>query len=84
MAINKIDGDIRRFILINTTEYNEDGKYGVIDCSYNELADYGYDPTNEDELMRVNTNKFVKADDMVIGDIAESTNFNGAYLMRVA
>lgn len=84
MAMRQIDGDIRRFILINTTEYNEDGKYGVIDCSYNELEDYGYDKDANDEILRVNTDKFIKIDDMVVGDIGESTNFNGAYIMRVA
>lgn len=84
MAINKIDGDVRRFLIINTTEYNEDGKYGVIDCSYYELDDYGFDVEGDDELMRLNTEKFIKIDDMAVGEVAESTSFRGAYVMRVA
>ena len=82
MANKSIDGDVRRFIIINTTEYNGDGKYGVIDCSYNELADYGFRPDDETDLT-IN-NRYVKADDMGIGEVAESTSYRGAYLMRIA
>lgn len=78
---NTIDGDIRRFIIINTTEYNEDGKYGVIDCGYYELDDYGVHRT--DTVIRVSDKSKIYPEELYVGDIA-TTDFVGAYIMRVA
>lgn len=69
---NVIAGDARRFLLINTTEYNGDHEYGARDISMSELPDYGVD----DELDLKNANE-LKVGGIFRLDI-------GVYLMRVA
>ena len=67
-----IDGDARRFLLINTTDYNGDHEYGARDVSMADLPDYGVD----DELDLKNANE-LKVGGIFRLDI-------GVYLMRVA
>lgn len=40
-----IEGDARRFLLINTTEYNNTPDYTVRDLAYHELPEYGVTDT---------------------------------------
>ena len=43
-----ISGDVRRFLLVNTTDYNEDGTYCVNDISLPNFEDYGLDKEDEE------------------------------------
>ena len=76
-------GDIRKFLVINTTDYNGDGQYGVFVADTKDLEHYGIEPTRK-QFEIVNTRREVSADDMGVGEVAESTDFHGAYLMRIA
>lgn len=76
-----IFGDIRKFAVINTTEYNNDGNYAVQVVDYDGLEGLGI---NEREtLMRVSDNEELFVGDLNIGDLA-TTDFKGAYVMRIA
>lgn len=76
-----IFGDIRKFAVINTTEYNNDGNYAVQVVDYDGLEGLGI---NEKELVsRVSDNEDVFVEDLNIGDIA-TTDYKGAYVMRIA
>lgn len=76
-----IFGDIRKFAVINTTEYNNDGNYAVQVVDYDGLEGLGI---NEKELVsRVSDNEDVFVEDLNVGDIA-TTDFKGAYVMRIA
>ena len=80
MAQN-IFGDIRRFAVINTTEYNEDGNYAVQVVGYDELEGLGI--IEKEVLSRVSDNVDVYVGDLNVGDIA-TTDYKGAYVMRIA
>lgn len=76
-----IFGDIRKFAVINTTEYNNDGNYAVQVVDYDGLEGLGI---NEREtLLRVSDNEELFVGDLNIGDLA-TTDFKGAYVMRIA
>ena len=80
MAQN-IFGDIRKFAVINTTEYNEDGNYAiqVVDCD--DLEGLG---VNDKEMVtRVSDKTEMFVSELAVGDIAQ-TDFKGAYVMRIA
>lgn len=83
MPIPEISNDIRRFLIINTVNYNGDGKYGVFDCVIRQLPDYGIDPESKNFRI-VNTEREVAPKDMEVGEVAESTDFDQAFVMRVA
>jgi hypothetical protein len=76
-----IFGDIRRFAVINTTEYNNDGNYAVQVVGYDELEELGI--IEKEVLSRVSDNKDVYVNDLNVGDIA-TTDYKGAYVMRIA
>ncbi len=80
MAQN-IFGDIRKFLVINTTEYNEDGNYAVQVVGYDELEGLGI--IEKEVLSRVSDNEDVYVGDLNVGDIA-TTDYKGAYVMRIA
>lgn len=67
-----IEGDARRFLLINTTEYNNTPDYIVRDLAYHELEDYGV--TNTADMENING--------MPVGCWTRLDV--GCYLMRVA
>lgn len=67
-----INGDTRRYLLINTTRYNDDGKYNVIDCGYAELFELGFNVEDKKMINRLEVDSIL------------TTDFVGAYLMRVA
>ncbi len=45
--MERIENDTRHFLVINTTEYNEDGRYSVADAQFDELEGLGFD---QDEI----------------------------------
>ena len=83
MPLREISNDIRRYLIINTVNYNGDGKYGVFDVGFNELSQYGVDP-NSKNFRLVNTEREVAPNDLEVGQIAESLDLDEAYVMRVA
>lgn len=81
MAQNIIEGDVRRYAVINTTEYNEDGRYGIQVSDYDGLRELGVN--YDDEIAIVGSGNFCRVVDMKVGDVA-TTDYVGAYLMRLA
>lgn len=80
MAQN-IFGDIRRFAVINTTEYNEDGNYAIQVVDFDGLEGLG---VNDKEMVtRVSDKTEMFVSELAVGDIAE-TDYKGAYVMRIA
>lgn len=85
--MKRIEKDTRRFLVINTTEYNGDGRYAVTDVEYSELKGMGFD---EEEMGWI--------DELSVGDRLgvskkdvdrEQLDLNaftyiGVYVMRVA
>ena len=79
--ITSIFGDIRKFAVINTTEYNEDGNYSVQVVDYSALDDLGI--SDKDTITRVSDKTEMFVSELNVGDIAE-TDYKGAYVMRIA
>ena len=79
--INRIEGDVRRFLTINTTHYNNDGIYAVFDSYLEELTDLGWNL--ESSYIVHNRNLFLTIEKMQVGDILDAEE-DGAYLIRVA
>lgn len=74
----------RVFALINTTEYNGDGKYSVKVINETELTDLGFqEGIEEDVIIRGYTNRSVKVKDMDVSDVAD-TEYTGCLLVRLA
>lgn len=69
--------DTRRFLVINTVEYNEDGKYTVQDTDFEGLAFLGFDP---EELALIDTIGVGR----MLGGKGEFAPYEGVYVMRVA
>lgn len=80
MAQN-IFGDIRRFAVINTTEYNGDGNYAIQVVDFDGLEGLGVNDKEKVTMVSDKTEMFVS--ELAVGDIAE-TDFKGAYVMRIA
>ena len=80
MAQN-IFGDIRKFAVINTTEYNEDGNYAIQVADFNDLEDLGVN--DKETVTRVSDKTEMFVSELAVGDIAK-TDFKGAYVMRIA
>ena len=71
----------KMFCLINTTEYNNDGKYCVQVVSQNELPNVGF-------IEGLNTiisieGKEYRVEQMDVNDVA-NTDFSGCLLIRIA
>lgn len=80
MAQN-IFGDIRKFAVINTTEYNGDGNYAIQVVDFDGLEGLG---VNDKEMVtRVSDKTEMFVSELAVGDIAE-TDYKGAYVMRIA
>lgn len=69
--IKYINGTTKRFALINTTNYNEDGQYCINTCDITELHELGFDNDDIEEANKMNV------DDSVILD-------KGCHLIRIA
>jgi hypothetical protein len=80
MAQN-IFGDIRRFAVINTTEYNEDGNYAIQVVDFDGLEGLGVN--DKEKVTRVSDKTEMFVSELAVGDIAE-TDYKGAYVMRIA
>ena len=80
MAQN-IFGDIRRFAVINTTEYNGDGNYAIQVVDFDGLEGLGVNDKEKVTMVSDKTEMFVS--ELAVGDIAE-TEYRGAYVMRIA
>lgn len=68
--------DTRRFLVINTVEYNADGKYTVQDTDYEGLHDLGFDNDEKKAIGEIGIGE-------VLGGNDEFSVF-GVYVMRVA
>lgn len=68
-----MSGDVRVFLVINTTEYNNDGKWAVVDASFAALRCLGFDDEEVDKI-----------DGMSIGESASDFAFHGVIIVRVA
>lgn len=80
MAQN-IFGDIRRFAVINTTEYNNDGNYAIQVVDFDALEGLGVN--DKEKVTRVSDKNEMFVSELAVGDIAE-TDYKGAYVMRIA
>jgi len=80
MAQN-IFGDIRRFAVINTTEYNKDGNYAIQVVDFDALEGLGVN--DKEKVTRVSDKNEMFVSELAVGDIAE-TDDKGAYVMRIA
>ena len=68
-----IEGSVEKvFAIINTTKYNDDGKYAVTIAKMSELPDLGFD-----------ANEINKLDDVEV-DTLMTTDYVGAFVMRLA
>lgn len=68
-----IEGSVEKvFAVINTTNYNDDGKYAVTIAKMSELPEVGF---NADEINKL---------DNVDVDTLMTTDYVGAYVMRIA
>ena len=70
--MEKITGNTKKFCLINTTSYNNDGNYQVIVCDLNELFNLGFDESDRKWLEEM------KVDELILTDYA------GCHLIRIA
>ena len=68
-----IGGSVEKvFAVINTTNYNDDGKYAVTIAKMSELPDLGFD------VEEINKLDNVEVDTLMI------TDYVGCYVMRIA
>ena len=68
-----IEGSVEKvFAVINTTNYNDDGKYAVTIAKMSELPEVGFDV---DEINKL---------DNVEVDTLMATDYVGCYVMRIA
>ena len=68
-----IEGSVEKvFAVINTTNYNDDGKYAVTIAKMSELPEVGF---NADEIN--------KLDDIEVDGLM-TTDYVGCYVMRIA
>ena len=68
-----IEGSVEKvFAVINTTKYNDDGKYAVTIAKMSELPDLGFDAEEINKLDNV------EVDTLMI------TDYVGCYVMRLA
>lgn len=74
----------KMFCLINTTEYNNDGKYCVQVISQNELKDMGFDKGVDSEItLKGYPNDTFTIESMDVNDVA-NTDWDGCLLIRIA
>ena len=70
--MKNINGNIKMFCLINTTKYNNDGRYNVNVCNFDELFLLGFDESDREKLENM------EVDDLIY------TDYVGCYLIRIA
>lgn len=80
--MKEIKGNVRRFLSINTTEYNGfQGEYLVLDIDYTELESFGWILNNT--YATYTGSRMMKIEDMGVGQVICGEE-EGAYLMRIA
>jgi hypothetical protein len=73
----------KRFAIINTTEYNEDDTASIIIAnSYDECIELGWSMQEEYQISMTTQMRFIST--MEVGELLESNDFQGAYIMRIA
>ena len=71
--MKRIDGSIEKvYVVINTTKYNNDGKYAVTTAKLSEMTELGF---GVDALKKLSK--------MEVDEIG-TTDFVGCYVMRIA
>jgi len=70
--MEKFAGNTKKFCLINTTSYNNDGNYQVIVCDFDELFNLGFDEEDKQRLDEM------KVDEIIL------TDYFGCHLIRIA
>lgn len=72
--MKEISGDTRVFVVINTTEYNNDGKWGVTTVAFNELESIGFNFA--EDVKRI--------DDLLVGEMLNEFCYRGVIVIRIA
>jgi hypothetical protein len=71
------------YAIINTSEYNNDGKASVQQAvGLKECDDLGW--RSNDIGINLYTHKECELNDLKVGEIMESVEYKGAYIMRIA
>ena len=73
----------KMFCLINTTEYNNDGKYCVQVISESELKSVGFQQGVNTDVCLKGHNQMYSIKQMDVNDVAD-TDFSGCLLIRIA
>ena len=69
-----LSGDVRRFAVINTVDYNGDGQWAVQVVAFHELDALGFD---EQDMVRIGS--------LGVGDIVNDfADYEGCLVVRVA
>ena len=73
-----IEGDTRRFLVINTTRYNLDGKYTVHETDFAGTQELGFvEPSEQSKIDELHVGG-------ILGENNEFAPYTGVYVMRVA
>ena len=69
----EIFGDIRTYLVVNTTEYNNDGKWAVQSAHLDELNALGFEV---EDVLKISL--------MSIGKVLTDWSYNGLIVIRLA
>lgn len=69
----EIFGDIRTYLVVNTTEYNNDGKWAVQSAHLDELNALGFEV---EDVLKISL--------MSIGEVLSDWDYDGCMVIRVA
>ena len=69
----EIFGDIRTYLVVNTTEYNNDGKWAVQSAHLDELNALGFEV---EDVLKISL--------MSIGEVLTDWSYNGLIVIRLA
>ena len=67
------NGDARVFLVVNTTEYNDDGKWAVVSCDFSDLHGLVF---GDDDIDRIDVLK--------VGEVLNDFDFKGVLIIRIA
>ena len=69
----EIKGDIRTYLVVNTTEYNGDTEWSVRDCRFDELPEWGF---NDLDIKQIS--------ELEVGGVASRFDEHEVLVIRVA
>lgn len=69
----EINGDCRVFCVINTTAYNDDGRWCVQTCEYAGLDNIGFSLDDTESI-----------DGMKVGEVLDEFDYKGVMVIRIA